>query len=128
MMSTNPYPPTFIIDGVDFTGMVAYDGFDWERNDIEAETAGRHTLDVLMKRAVLADKRGLVVTPIRSPFSRSRELALALHKTYLTITYLDQEDGVITKQFYGTQVRSKIHGRLHGVTYSTIQPFTLVEV
>lgn len=124
-MSENPVA-IFKVDGVDFTDCVAVGKLGWAKNDIDSDQSGRST-DTLMHRAVKGRKRTLKISCVRMPYDRAHELAVALDKTYVDITFLDLILGVCTKTFYGTSIDSSIYATINGVTYYDGTKFDLVE-
>ena len=92
------------INGVDFAPYVAAGGISWQRNDLEASSAGRNTMDGLMHRARIAVKVKLEVTCLPVCDAVSRELLRAIYPEYVTVTYQDPQDGPVTRTMYSNNV------------------------
>lgn len=124
-MEHNPVA-VFKVDGVDFTDCVAIGKLKWQKNDIDSDQSGR-TTDTTMHRAVKGKKRKLKVSCVRLPYSRVHELAAALDKTFVEVTFLDLIQGVCTKTFYGTSIDSTAFATINGQTMFDDTQFELVE-
>lgn len=120
--------PAFVwkVDGTDFTDCIAVNGLKWEKNDVDDEQSGRPR-SLTMRRKVLGKKRKLSCKCVRLSYTRLNQLAVALDKTFVEITYLDPILGVVTKTFYGTSISATSAIRTSGKTYFDGTAFDLVE-
>lgn len=118
----------FKVNNVDFSDCIAWNGFGWEKNDIEQDDAGRDDA-YTMHRAIGAKKRR---TPFkgrdRLPFARAQALGLALDHETVSITYLDLLLGQTTKTFYGTKITASSIYPIGTDTFVDGLSFELVEV
>lgn len=87
------------IDGTDITDLIAYQGVQWKRNDIDGPNAG-HTLSGLMIRDRVATKIRLDITCRQLTLSEVRMLLNLLMPEFVTVTYDDPMDGVVTRTMY----------------------------
>jgi len=117
----------FAVDGTDFTDCVKQGGLRWKKFDLESEKAGR-SRDTRMHRLILGKKRQLAVSCRRMTDSRARQLATALDKETVMIRFPDMRHGVITKEFYGTELEGGVWGVVNGVLKWDSVTFTLTEV
>lgn len=119
----------FKINNVDFTNCIqANGGYKLKRTDIEDEKASGRNLAVVMRRARLRQLRSVTFKTKVLPDARLNQLALALKPEYINITYRDFELGIVTKQFYGTDLEADALGTFNGVDYWNPASFTLTEV
>lgn len=116
----------FKIDGQDFTDVLPEGAIKWARNDLDSEQTGR-TLDGIMHRTRVAIKAKLSITAKRISTERLMELNAALKPAFISVTYLDPMDGIVTKQFYGSTVESTTQIVMGGETYWTGTTFNLIE-
>lgn len=96
------------INGVDFAPYVAEGGISWQRNDLEASSAGRTTMDGLMHRARIAVKTKLEITCLPVRGTVARELLRAIYPEYVTVTYQDPQDGLVTRTMYSNNVTATL--------------------
>ena len=90
----------FQIGGVDITPYVAYNGFKWQRSDLDAPNSGR-TLDGLMHRGRVASKIRLDITCRPLLASEARIVLNAILPEWVTVTYTDPMNGSsVTKTMY----------------------------
>lgn len=87
------------IDGTDITDLVAYQGVQWKRNDIDGPNAGR-TLSGLMIRDRVATKIRLDITCHILNQEQLRMLLNLLMPEFVTVTYDDPMDGLVTRTMY----------------------------
>lgn len=87
------------IDGIDITGMIAFQGLKWTRADVDGPSAGR-TLSGLMIRDRVATKIRLDITcrPLKS--AELRTLLNLLLPEFVQVTYDDPMYGLVTKTMY----------------------------
>ena len=88
-----------VIDGTDITDLIAFGGFKWSRNDIDAPNTGR-TITGLMIRDRVATKIRLDITcrPLKS--AEHSMLMQLIMPEYVQVTYDDPVDGLVTKTMY----------------------------
>ena len=87
------------IDGTDITDLIAYQGVQWKRNDIDGPNAGR-TLSGLMIRDRVATKIRLDITCRQLNHSEVRMLLNLLMPEFISVTYDDPKNGVVTRTMY----------------------------
>lgn len=91
---------TLEIDGVDIVPYIAYNGFQWQRSDVDGEGAGR-MLDGTLERNRMATKIRLDIT-CRPLTSKETSLVLtAIMPEWVTVRYYDPQRGqIVTKTMY----------------------------
>lgn len=97
------------IGGVDFTKYVATNGFEWERNDIDAPNSGRDMAGT-MRRAIITTKDKISVT-CRDGLTESQlsTLVRTLAANEVTVTYYCPGDAATrTANFYGSKVSAGV--------------------
>ena len=87
------------IDGTDITNLIAYQGVQWKRNDIDGPNAGR-TLSGLMVRDRVATKIRLDITCRQLTLPEIRMLLNLLMPESVSVTYDDPMDGIVTRTMY----------------------------
>ncbi len=87
------------IDGTDITNLIAYQGVQWKRNDIDGPNAGR-TLSGLMVRDRVATKIRLDITCRQLTLPEVRMLLNLLMPEFVSVTYDDPMDGLVTRTMY----------------------------
>ena len=87
------------IDGTDITNLIAYQGVQWKRNDIDGPSAGR-TLSGLMIRDRVATKIRLDITCRQLTLDEVRMLLNLLMPEFVSVTYDDPMDGLVTRTMY----------------------------
>ena len=105
-----------IINDTDYTPYVQSTGLGWTRNDLDDESSGR-TLDAVMHRKRVAQKRTLQIKMRRMNSGTIKQLCADLSPKTLFISYPDPEvfDTSVTPpvytrslQVYGTQVQATL--------------------
>lgn len=88
------------IDGVDIVPYIAYQGFQWQRSDVDGPDAGMD-LSGILHRNRIRTRRRLDIT-CRPLYNREAQIVLSLiMPEWVTVEYYDpQEGGVITRQMY----------------------------
>ena len=86
---------TVKIGGVDIAPYIAFQGFKWQRNDVESSDAGR-TLDGSMQRNRVATKVRLDITcrPLLGP--EAATVLTAIMPVFVTVQYYDPQLGAVT--------------------------------
>lgn len=90
----------FRIDGVDMTPYVAFGGFRWQRNDVDASNAGRDLAATMHRnRVAVKDK---IDTTCRLMTSAEAKLVLTtILPEYVTVEYYHPQLGeVVTQKMY----------------------------
>ena len=123
---SNPLAP-FEVNGKDFSDCVKQGGFRWKKYDLESDKAGR-SLDTIMRRLIIGKKRQLTISCRRMTDARGRQLAAELDRPTVTIRYPDLRLGIVTKQFYGTEIEGGVWAAMNGVLYWENVNFVVTEV
>lgn len=118
--------PTFQINGTEYIQHILTGGIKWSRFDIDGEDAGR-TLDTIMHRSKLGDKRKLSVNMKRLTQSEIQAVATDIKPEFIDITFIDAELGAVTKTFYGSQIDSATQRFRDGEVYWEGTTFNLIE-
>ena len=94
------------IDGVDITPYIAHQGVQWSRNDVDGPSTGR-TMSGLMVRDRVATKIRLDITcrPLKN--DELRTLLNLILPVFVTVTYDDPMQGVVTKTMYANNNKSQ---------------------
>ena len=87
------------INGTDITSLIAHGGLKWQRNDLESPKAGR-ALDGLMYRGRVSTKIRLDITCRPMKTDELRTLLNLIYPEYVSVTYEDPMEGVVTKTMY----------------------------
>ena len=90
---------TFTIGSTDMTPYVAYQGFKWSRNDVEAPNTGR-TMDGTMQRGRVATKIRLDIKCRPLTTSEASTVLTAILPEFVSVTYTDPMLGSVTKTMY----------------------------
>lgn len=96
-----------IINGHDYSGFVAEDGYQWEDNDIDGDGAGR-AMDTMMDRDLLADKTKLQISCRDLLQSESSAILTDIKQEFYEATVLDACKGEITCQMYTSSQKAAI--------------------
>ncbi|HAL88442.1 MAG TPA: hypothetical protein DCO69_04850 [Clostridiales bacterium] len=96
-----------IINGHDYSGFVAEDGYQWEDNDIDGDGAGR-AMDTMMDRDLLADKTKLQISCRDLLQSESSAILTDIKQEFYEATVLDACKGEITCQMYTSSRKAAI--------------------
>lgn len=95
------------INGHDYSGFVAEDGYQWEDNDIDGDGAGR-AMDTMMDRDLLADKTKLQISCRDLLQSESSAILTDIKQEFYEATVLDACKGEITCQMYTSSRKAAI--------------------
>jgi len=87
------------INGTNITPLIAYQGVQWKRNDIDGPNAGR-TLSGLMIRDRVATKIRLDITCTPLTLEQVRTLLNLIYPEFVTVMYDDPMEGIVTKVMY----------------------------
>ena len=85
------------INGVDFTPYLKYQGFKWQRNDVDGPDAGR-TMDAVMHRDRVATKIRLDVSCRPLLTQEASAVLTAIMPEYVTVQYLDPQAGTVVEK------------------------------
>jgi hypothetical protein len=96
-----------IINGHDYSGFVAEDGYQWEDNDIDGDGAGR-AMDTMMDRDLLADKTKLQISCRDLLQSESSAILTDIKQEFYEATVLDACKGEISCQMYTSSRKAAI--------------------
>lgn len=96
-----------IINGHDYSGFVAEDGYQWEDNDIDGDGAGR-AMDTMMDRDLLADKTKLQISCRDLLQLESSAILTDIKQEFYEATVLDACKGEITCQMYTSSRKAAI--------------------
>lgn len=118
------------IDGTDITHLIAYQGVQWKRNDIDGPNSGR-TMSGLMIRDRIATKIRLDITCKPLTLDELRMLLNLIYPEFVTVTYDDPMLGTVTKTMYANnnsaQFFMKQPSERGGAEYWSNIKFPLVE-
>lgn len=120
---------TLTIGGTDFSDYVAADGFQWERNDVDAPNSGRD-LAGKMRRKIVARKDKIQVTCRNLTPAELTTLLNKLTSSQVSVSYtVPGSNSTRTATFYNSQKKAGIVMDIGGgiMLYSGVQ-FDLVEV
>ena len=87
------------INGTDITGLIAAQGVQWSRNDVDGPSTGR-TMSGLMVRDRVATKIRLDITCRPLKHDELRMLLNLILPVFVNVTYDDPMYGVVTKTMY----------------------------
>lgn len=88
-----------IVNGTNITELIAYRGLSFLYSDIDSPNAGR-TMDALMHRGKIAEKIRLDINCIPMKKEQARALFNLIRPEYVTVTFDDIQDGMVTKTMY----------------------------
>lgn len=114
------------IDGTDITPYIAYQGVQWKRNDVDGPSAGR-TLSGLMVRDRVATKIRLDITCKPLKTTELRTLLNLIYPEFVSVTYEDPMEGLVTKTMYANNNGAQIFGENTTGEYWQSISFPLVE-
>ena len=91
---------TLTVNGIDMTPYIAYQGFKWQRNDVDGPDAWR-SMDSTMHRERISTKIRLDIT-CRPLYANEAKIVLtAIMPEYVRVTYYDPQEGqIVTKVMY----------------------------
>lgn len=120
----------FTINGRDYSHYVKQKtGLEWSRENTNEKGAGRDSAQT-MHPGVTSHQRKLSVKLGPMPFSVAQQLEADLqsHDNGIQVTYPDLKEGICTRLFYNTSIKSAIERFTEdGIMIDDIQ-FTLVSV
>lgn len=118
---------TLTIGGTDFSSYVAADGYEWERNDIDAPNSGRD-LGGTMRRKVIARKDKLQVTCRPLTQNQLGTLWDKLTNTSISVTYTVPGQINRTATFYNSKKSAGVQMDLGSEILYKGASFDLIEV
>ena len=93
-------PMVLTVNGVNMVPYIKYQGFKWQRNDVDGPDAGR-TMDALMHRERVASKIRLDISCKPLLAGEAQIVLSAIMPEYVTVTYYDPQVGdTVTKTMY----------------------------
>jgi len=117
----------FKVDGIDMTPYLAYQGFKWSRNDVDAPETGR-TLDGMMQRTRVSTKVRLDITCRPLTAEEASIVLTAIMPVWVQVQYLDPQVGaVVTKTMYANNNPASYMINKGGKAYWNGITFPLVE-
>ena len=96
-----------IINGHDYSRYVERKGLSWSRDDLDADEAGR-TMDGVMHRSKITDKRNHTIKLVCAPESVLAQLDTDVSTETYTATYKDLH-GTMTKEFYTNSFKATLN-------------------
>ena len=115
------------INGTDITDLIAHQGVQWKRNDIDGPNAGR-TLSGLMVRDRVATKIRLDITCRPLTHSEMNLLQNLIFPEFVTVQYDDPMEGIVSKIMYANNNGAQfLMQTQNGQEYWTSVSFPLVE-
>lgn len=118
----------FTIDSVDYSGYIAADGFDWERNDIDAPNSGRDMRGT-MHRKIVTRKYKLTIACRPLSSTQQAQLFNALAKTSVNVTFTAPDtNSSYTGEFYNSKRSGGVTQDQNGTLLHKGTSFDLVEV
>ena len=117
------------IDGTDITNLIHSGGVKWSRYDVDGPNTGR-TLSGLMIRDRVATKIRLDITCKPLTNTQLRMLLNLILPVFVTVTYDDPMEGVVTKTMYANNNSATFMAKksnVEGTEYWTSVAFPLIE-
>lgn len=119
-----------IIDGIDLTPYIAFNGYKWQRSDVDGPNAGRSLDKAYLYRDRIATKIRLDITCRPLTTEEARIVLQAIEPEYVTVTYTDPQEGgdVHDMEMYSNNIPAShaLHRRdgtdvWGGITFPLIQ-------
>lgn len=118
------------INGTDITKLIAFEGVQWKRSDIDGVNSGRN-MNGRMIRDRITTKIRLDITCRPLTLGELRPLLNLIYPEFVSVTYDDPMEGTVTKVMYannnGAQFFMKQPDELGGNEYWTSVSFPLIE-
>ena len=115
------------IGNLDITSYIATDGFNWERNDIDAPDSGRD-LNGTMRRKIIARKDKMQITCRSLTSAQITSLFDALTAPSVSVTYTVPGNTSRTSDFYNSRKSAGVVQAIgNTILYSGVS-FDLIEV
>jgi hypothetical protein len=136
-VQAQPTPPTplrpvvpglrLIINGVDITRYVRYQGFKWSRNDVDGPNAGRNIIAEMIRDRV-ATKIRIDITCVPLTKAEHNMIMNLIMPEFVTVQYDDPVYGFTTKTMYANNNDSEYCIRKpNGIEYWNNVSFPLIE-
>jgi len=100
------------IDGTDITNLIANKGVKWSRYDVDGPSTGR-TISGLMVRDRVATKIRLDITCRVMTSDELETLLNLILPEFVTVTYEDPQDGLVTRTMYANNNSAEFLLRRH---------------
>lgn len=93
------------INGVDITKYIAFQGFQWQRADVDGPNAGRSIDNAYLFRDRIAVKVRLDVTCKPLTSAEASKVLKLIEPEYVNVTYFDPQEGKeVTKEMYSNNI------------------------
>lgn len=120
---------TLIVNGIDFAPYVAYQGFKWQRSDVDGENTTRSLDNAYLHRDRIAIKYRLDITCRPLTTQESSIVLKAIRPVFVTVTYTDPEEGrEVTREMYSNNIPAQFlmrsrdgKERWGGITFPLIE-------
>lgn len=114
------------INGTDVTDYIAYNGFQWQRSDVDGEGAGRD-LSGDLRRNRVATKRRLDITCRPLTEAEAKILLTLIMPEWVTVNYYDPQAGETTRTMYSNNNPASFLMRKDGKEWWSGITFPLIE-
>ena len=120
--------PVFIINGHDYTDLIAADGMKPSRNDLDKDNSGRNLLNGKMYRSRIATKMKYSLSFNRMTAAQLQQLENDMSGQYVSVTFLEAKSGThVTRTYYTSTINEGVQRAVDGVTYYDGVAFDLTE-
>lgn len=120
--------PVFIINGHDYTDLIAEDGLKPSRNDLDKDGSGRNLLNGLMYRSRIATKLKYSVSFNRMTAEQLQQLENDMSGEYISVTLLEgKSNRHVTRTYYTSTINEGVQRAIKGVTYYDGVAFDITE-
>ena len=120
--------PVFIINGHDYTDLIAEDGLKPSRNDLDKDGSGRNLLDGLMYRSRIATKMKYSVSFNRMTAAQLQQLENDMNCQFISVTLLEAKTNRhVTRTYYTSTINEGVQHAIKGVTYYDGVAFDITE-
>ena len=120
--------PTFVINGHDYTELLAADGLKPSRNDLDKDGSGRNLLDGLMHRNRIATKMTYQVSFNRLTPEQLMQLESDMGGQYVNVTLLEAKtNSHVTRTYYTSTINEGVQRAINGQTYYEGVTFDITE-
>ena len=117
------------INGKDITKYIAFQGFQWQRSDVDGPNAGRSLDNAYLFRDRVATKIRLDITCRPLTDAEASEVLKLIQPEFVHVTYYDPQEGAeVTKEMYSNNIpASFLIARSDGTAYWGGITFPLIE-
>lgn len=120
--------PVFIINGHDYTELIAEDGMKPSRNDLDKDGSGRNLLNGLMYRSRIDTKLKYSISFNRMTAEQLRQLENDMSCQYVSVTMLEGKTNQhVTRTYYTSTINEGVQHAIKDVTYYDGVAFDLTE-